>query len=162
MALFHSNATNKVDSMGRISVPAAIRAALPDDNNQGVILFPSFKNPCIQGGDLGFLERMMGNIEQDFGVYSDEYEDMVHFTLGPSQSAPFDSKSRIKLPKALMDEVGITGDAVIVGVGGWFEIWDPGTYKAFIAERKPRALQSARKLRPFQSAKPTPPTTGSS
>src|SRR3546814_19523666 len=49
VAVFLSTFANKVDRKGRISVPATFRAALEQEKSAGVILYPSFKHPCLEG-----------------------------------------------------------------------------------------------------------------
>ena len=47
MALFLSSYENRLDTKGRISVPASFRAAIAKDDFAGVILFRSFTNNSI-------------------------------------------------------------------------------------------------------------------
>lgn len=149
MPIFRSNATNKVDNAGRVTIPAAIRDALPKDQNSSVTIVPSLKHPCIQGGDSSMLARLSDRIEAQFGPYSDEYDYMVNEIYGQSEDVEFDSKHRIKIPQFMLDEAGITKEAIIVGLRDKFEIWNPDRYAEYRSGMKEKALQSAMKLGPL-------------
>lgn len=149
MPIFRSNTTNKVDSAGRVTVPATIRDALPESQKSSVTIVPSLKHPCIQGGDSSMLSRLSERIEAEFGPYSDEYDYMVNEIYGQSEDVEFDSKYRIKIPQYMLNEAGIKGEAIIVGLRDKFEIWNPATYAEYRQGMKQKALESAKKLGPL-------------
>ena len=69
MALFLSETTNKVDTKGRVSVPAAFRAALAGQPFHGIVALPSFKYAAIQCGGMEWMEQLSSGVDAyDFAV----------------------------------------------------------------------------------------------
>lgn len=148
MPLFLSTTINRVDRKGRISVPANFRASLPADGYQGVVLYPSFKRPCVHGADLGFFERLSDSIHGDFGLFSDAHEALANATLAESFQLSFDTEGRVTLPRDLLDHAGITDRASFVGLGRTFQIWDPETYQEHRLRQRELAEREASNLKP--------------
>ncbi|MCK5575925.1 MAG: hypothetical protein KAI28_08910 [Sphingomonadales bacterium] len=153
MLLFLSTTTNKVDKKGRVSVPAAFRAQLPADGYQGIVVYESLKYNCIEGADLGFMERITDSINGDFGLYSDAHEALANSILGGAHQLSFDPEGRILLPKDLLTYAGIDNEATYVGLGKSFQIWKPSAYLEHKAQFKQRALEEIPNLRPIGSGR---------
>ncbi len=148
MTLFLSITVNKVDRKGRISVPANFRATLPRGGFQGVVLYPSFKRPCIHGADMGFFEQLSDSIHGDFGLFSDAHEALANATLAESFQLSFDSEGRVSLPKDLLSHAGITEEASFVGLGRTFQIWEPAAYQEHRIKQREIAELEAGNLKP--------------
>jgi len=143
MGLFLSTVTNKVDSKGRVSVPAAFRAALKEQEFQGVVLYPSFTAPCIEGCGMDFLERLNAGLD-DQPTFSPELDEMTELVFASCHQLPYDQTGRILLPRELLEHAGITDQAAFVGKGRSFQIWEPGAQQ----KKKQELLDRARKAPP--------------
>jgi MraZ protein len=143
MGLFLSTFTNKVDSKGRVSVPATFRAALSTQGFQGVVLYPSFTDPCIEGCGMDFLERLNAGLEQR-PTFSSDLDEITELVFASSQQLPYDQTGRIVLPREFMEHAGITDQAVFVGKGPTFQVWEPEAQK----HKKQQLLERARKQPP--------------
>ena len=53
--MFLSKVTNSLDVKGRISVPADFRAVVGDGSFDGIIVWPSFDGPYLEGGGIALL-----------------------------------------------------------------------------------------------------------
>src|SRR6202012_5346523 len=73
LALFSSTYFNKIDRKGRVSVPAAFRAALTGQTFAGIVVFPSPKLQALDAGGYDRIEDIATSLD---GVpeFSDEYE----------------------------------------------------------------------------------------
>ncbi|MQX36730.1 division/cell wall cluster transcriptional repressor MraZ [Roseospira navarrensis] len=143
MGLFLSTVTNKVDSKGRVSVPAAFRTALKDQEFQGVVLYPSFTDPCIEGCGMDFLDRLSASLQQQ-PTFSPDLDEITELVFGSSQQLPYDQTGRIVLPREFMEHAGITDQAAFVGKGPTFQIWEPAAQM----RKKQQLLERARKAPP--------------
>ncbi len=143
MTSFISTYENKVDKKGRVSVPAAYRAALGSEAYQGVIAYPSFTGPAIEGFGRGALEELNkrrfdqsldgGDFTQALVGRSDD--GLVETIMSLASEMPFDGEGRIILPARLAEHAGIADRATFVGRGNRFQIWSPEEYaKAQAAE----------------------------
>lgn len=126
MALFLGSYANKVDRKGRVSVPAQFRAALAGQVFNGIVAFPSFKEPAIEAFSEGDMARLAESLEQ-LDQFSQERDDLATIFAESLQLA-FDGEGRIMLPQVFADHAGITDTALFVSAVDHFQIWSPETY----------------------------------
>lgn len=146
MALFLSTYVNKVDKKGRVSVPAPFRAVLSNQHFPGIVAYGSFINACIEACGMDRLERLYKQIEA-LDPFSEERDAFSNTILGGSQQLSFDSEGRVMLPDALMVQAGIDDQAVFVGKGETFEIWQPKAYEDYAVEARRLAAEKRSHLR---------------
>ncbi len=146
MALFLSTYVNKVDKKGRVSVPARFRAVLAGPGFNGVVLFPSFVSPAIEGCGMEFMLSLSRSIGA-FDPFSTRYDDFADAILPEAHELPFDSEGRILLPEPLIAHAGLSDMAAFVGRGERFQIWEPEAFKARRAEARSRAREQRDALR---------------
>lgn len=131
MKYFIANYENKVDKKGRVSVPAAFRAALDNETEPGVVLFPNQTGwPCVDGAGISRLETFIEQLEE----MNPTDEDRNYFSMaiiGLARQLPIDGDGRIILPAEVLDTTGITDKAVFVGLGQSFQIWQPDTFTVY-------------------------------
>ena len=154
MGLFLSTTVNKVDRKGRVSVPAPFRATLSTQSFAGIVLFPSFTLPCIEGCGMDYMERLSESTE-GLAVFSPEQDDITSLIFANSHPLNWDQDGRILLPEDLLAHAGITETAAFVGKGKVFQIWEPSAFKTSQAEIRSRAQQSPPTLRLSPTPRPT-------
>lgn len=135
MNIFLSKYLNKIDKKGRVSVPADYRLALSKSGFGGVVLYPSFKNNCIEACSMSRLEEL-SKIIQDLDPYSEERDAFETVVLGEATQAQFDNEGRVILPNRLIEQSGISEQACFVGKGLVFEIWNPQNFDKHLAEAR--------------------------
>lgn len=145
MAVFLSTFENKVDGKGRVSVPASFRAALEKERSTGLILYPSFKHPCLEGCGDERIEQIAESIDA-LDAFSEEAENLQTI-LADSVRLTVDGDGRVMLPKALVDFAGLGGVAMFVGLGKGFQIWEPSAFAAHREAARDRARKSGATLR---------------
>ena len=145
MALFLSTFLNKVDRKGRVSVPASFRSALVGQTFDGIIAFPSFVQPAIEGSGVDRIESLAAGIDQ-FDPFSEEHDHFANAILADSQQIGFGDDGRIVLPEVLREHANITEHAAFVGRGATFQIWEPEAFAAVQAEARKRAREDRASL----------------
>lgn len=143
MSLFLSSYENRLDTKGRISVPASFRASVASDKFAGVVLYRSFTNNCIEGLSMSRMEQMAAATDK-MGVFDSELDDLSAMLFADARPLAFDVTGRIVIPADLLAHAGITDTAVFVGRGNSFQIWNPAAFRAAQAA----ALQNLRNARP--------------
>ena len=124
--MFRGTTTNKVDSKGRISVPAEIRAVLQAEGFDGLICYPSFTDPCLEAGGPAYFETLKGMIDQ-MDPY-DEMRDAFELSIiGDSVRLNFDKDGRVTLPD-LISHADISDSVTFVGRGEKFQLWNPSVF----------------------------------
>lgn len=131
MNIFLSKYVNKIDTKGRVSIPASYRAALGQENFSGIIVYPSFKNNCIEACSMSHLEEL-SRIIQSLDPYSDERDAFETIVLGEAIQLQFDNEGRVTLPSHLTAQIGVTTQACFVGKGLVFEIWHPVNFEKYL------------------------------
>lgn len=143
MSLFLSSFENRLDTKGRISVPASFRSAVAADKFAGVVLYRSFTNNCIEGLSMERMEKLASATDQ-MGVFDSELDDLSAMLFADARQLSFDVTGRIVIPEELLQHAGIKDTAVFVGRGNSFQIWNPDAFK--VAQTK--SLDNLRQLRP--------------
>lgn len=142
--MFMSTYVNKVDRKGRVSVPATYRAALAGQSFLGIVAYPSFKFPCIEGSGIDRVQEMSTRVDS-LGQFSEAYENLAPLFADAHQLA-FDGEGRIVLPQTLVEHAGIGEFAAFVGAGISFQIWEPERHKKYQVEWRDRVRRQATTL----------------
>lgn len=124
MTLFMSTHINKVDTKGRVSVPAQFRAAVVGEAFQGVVLLRSNVHAAIDGYPLSYMEEISRRLD-NMDILSSPLDSVAAMIFGDAMQFPFDGDGRITLPKELLEFAGITDFAAFMGIGKKFQIWSP-------------------------------------
>lgn len=146
MNLFLSSFTNKVDKKGRVSVPANFRAALSDQPFQGIVIYPSFINDCIEACGMARIEQLSESIDS-LDPFAEERDAFATTILGGSVQLPFDSDGRVLLPEGFRNDVGIKEKITFVGKGKTFELWQPEKYEIYADKSRSLAKKQRANLR---------------
>ncbi len=144
MNIFLSRYTNKVDKKGRVSIPAGYRSALAEEKFNGIVVYPSFKNNCIEACSMSRLEEL-SKIIQNLDPYSEERDAFETIVLGEAMQLQFDNDGRVTLPAHLSKQIGMESQACFVGKGLVFEIWAPENFEKHLSAARAIA-QSKRSI----------------
>jgi len=142
MDRFVSNYTLRLDAKGRVSIPAPYRAVLARDGFDGLYCYPTLDRPALDAGGnalLAEIEQLIGR----FPPYSDEREEFSAALYGTSETFRIDGEGRVILSDTLKNHAGIAEAVAFVGLGHKFQIWEPESFRAQLAEAtgKVRALK---------------------
>lgn len=138
MALFLSTFTNKIDSKGRVSVPAQFRSSLVNKEFSGVVVYESFVNDCIEGCNIERIRQISESIDE-LDPFSTERDALATALLGASSQLSIDADGRVILPDNLLKKAKIKGNAIFVGKGATFEIWQPQKFEQYSAKARQEA-----------------------
>jgi MraZ protein len=143
MNRFVSNITLRLDSKGRVSIPASFRTALGRDGFDGLYCYPALDRPAIDAGGNALMSEIEALIER-FTPFSEEREQFALALYGTSETLKVDGEGRVVLSDTLKRHAGITDAVTFVGLGHKFQIWEPGRFHNELAEatQKVRALKA--------------------
>ena len=149
MAIFLSTYLNKVDRKGRVSVPAAFRAALAEASPAGIVAYRAVKLPAIEAAGIDRIEEMSRRLDS-LPELSEEREALATLLADMRQLA-FDGEGRIMLPADLAKHAGIGDNATFVGAGPTFQIWEGGNFKRHHEEMRARIRERGLTLPPRET-----------
>ena len=143
MDRFVSNITLRLDSKGRVSIPASFRSVLVRDGFDGLYCYPALDRPAIDAGGNALMAEIEAVIAR-YAPFSEEREQFAVALYGTSDSLKIDGEGRVSLSETLKRHAGITEAVAFVGLGHKFQIWEPGRFQSELAEatQKVRALKT--------------------
>ena len=149
MAVFLSTYVNKIDRKGRVSVPAAFRAALAPVSTKGIVAYRAVKLAAIEGSGVDRAEDLSRRIDR-LPELSDE-RDALSAILGELRQLDFDGEGRIVLPSDLVRHANLSDAAVFVGCGPTFQIWEPERFRRHQDEMRARIRERGLTLPPGET-----------
>ena len=149
MSVFLSTFENKVDRKGRVSVPSSFRNVLSQQQSTGIILYPSFKHPCLEGSGDERIQEIVSSIDA-IDIFSDEAENLQTI-LADAKQVTVDSDGRVILPHELVVHAGISDLASFVGLGKSFQIWSPKNFSIHRQKNRLRAREQGATLQIISS-----------
>ncbi|MBD8554829.1 division/cell wall cluster transcriptional repressor MraZ [Rhizobium sp. CFBP 8762] len=141
MNRFLSNATNKIDAKGRVSVPSVFRTVLSALDIKDLYCFQDFVFPAISIGGPELLDRFERQIasEDPFSPQANEMSLLIH---GGGVFTKLDQEGRLMVTDFIRDFTGITKEVTFVGRSDHFQLWEPQAFEAMQAEaREKRRLR---------------------
>jgi MraZ protein len=115
---------NRLDSKGRVSVPAPFRAVLAREGQDGLYCYPTLDRPAIDSGGARLKQAIADRLAV-FQTFSEDHESLSTAFYGESRVLKIDPDGRVVLPEDLRAYAGIGDTAIFVGQGFKFQIWEP-------------------------------------
>jgi MraZ protein len=146
MTQFLGTHQNRLDAKGRVSIPAAFRAALRTNgetncNGNGttqLVLRPSHKHSCIEAWPNAEFQALAAPLDR-LDLFSEEHDDLASALYADAYPVESDKEGRIVLPDALIAHAGLGEAVVFMGLGRIFQIWEPEAAVRRRAEARERA-----------------------
>ncbi len=136
--MFLSTYENKLDKKGRVSVPASFRSYLSNLGYNGVICYPSFNNSSIEAWPQDRIEKISNAIDA-LNPFEEKKDFFATSILSESINLQFDSEGRISIPEKLLKHAKIKNNALFVGQGKTFQIWEIVAFEKFKANAKKKS-----------------------
>ena len=138
MDSFVSSFTNRIDSKGRVSVPASFRTILAQEGYDGIYCYPSLDRPALDGGGQRLVDQI-NELIGELAPYSDEHDYLATALYGTSDKLSIDGDGRTIIPERLRKHAGIEDAVTFVGMGPKFQMWEPGRFDEHMAESQRQA-----------------------
>lgn len=143
MNRFLSNAVNKIDAKGRVSVPAHFRSVVQQRGYTELYALRGLDIPALDVGGLDLLDRYEERIAQE-DPFLQTTDDMSFFCHGDGGFLKLDQDGRITVTDFIRDHTGITTHVAFVGRGQFFQMWEPQQLQAYGREARARLLKVRR------------------
>ncbi|WP_199223240.1 division/cell wall cluster transcriptional repressor MraZ [Oricola cellulosilytica] len=142
MDRFLSNAVNKIDAKGRVSVPALFRTVLQKRGLGELYALQAIDMEAIDAGGMDLLERYEERLAQD-DPFLRSSDDMSFFCHGDGAFFKLDSDGRLTVNDFIREHTGITNEIAFIGRGHFFQMWEPKRFQAYREDVRAR-LRAAR------------------
>ena len=137
MNRFLSNAVNRIDAKGRVSVPAHFRTVVQQRGYSELYAIRQLDVPALDVGGLDLLDRYEERMKLE-DPFLQTADDMSFFVHGDGAFLKLDQDGRITVTDFIREHTGISSEVAFVGRGNFFQIWEPGKLNAYGAEVRAR------------------------
>jgi MraZ protein len=121
----------KVDSKGRLMLPAPLKKQLHAGLEDGFVLKRSVFQPCLELYPMAAWNKMMQKINKLNRFVKKNNDFIRRFTAGVKM-VEIDATGRLLIPKDLFVFAGIDKDIVLSSAVNIVEIWDKDKYEKSI------------------------------
>jgi MraZ protein len=128
---FHGAAVITLDAKGRVAIPTRHRAALLDSGKS--LVLTAHPDGCVLIYPAPEWEPVRARVES-FPSFDPKASWWKRLLLGFEEHVVPDGAGRILLPPALRLHAGLERDAMMVGQGHYFELWDSGVWSAKLGQ----------------------------
>lgn len=128
MASFIGEFDCKIDGKGRLALPAKLRAQIPQDMENALVVNRGFERCLV----LYVLEDWKKETEKlsVLNEFNREARRFIRQYNNGANMVSLDSNARLLLPKKLLNYAEITDNVVINAYGNKIEIWSEAHYNA--------------------------------
>lgn len=144
---FLSTFVNKVDVKGRVSVPAKFREILEEQGARTMYARASTSGPAIVAGGLEWMSLQHAMVDEH-DPSSEMHDDFAYALLGDTVELSLDGEGRVGFPDDLMRHAALDGAAAFVGMGHYFEIWEPRALELRKIQARRATAERRGQLRP--------------
>jgi transcriptional regulator MraZ len=130
-AAFHGAAVITLDAKGRIAIPTRHRAALLAAGE--TLVLTAHPDGCVLIYPVAEWEPVRAKVES-FPAFNPQASWWKRLLLGFEEHVSPDGSGRILLPGALRAHAGLQREAMMVGQGRYFELWDSGIWSTKLAQ----------------------------
>ena len=134
--MFQGPSSLSLDVKGRLSVPTRHRDALgKEEHGKGALTITRHPHGCL----MIFPRPEWEKIRERVAAMPFSAQWFKRIFLGNAMDVDMDASGRLLVPPELREAAGIDKEAMLLGMGSHFELWDKATYLAKEAE----AMQAA-------------------
>ena len=144
--MFLSSFENKIDKKGRVSVPATFRSHLSSLGYNGFITYPSFNHSALEACSQDRIEKLSTTIDS-LNPFEEKRDYFATSVLSESENLQFDTEGRVVISEKLLSHAKIKNNALFVGLGKTFQIWEPKNFEKFKVFARKRAFQNRSNLK---------------
>lgn len=130
--MFQGASSLSLDAKGRLSVPTRHRAALSVDGS--LLTITKHPHGCL----MIFPQPAWEAFRSQFAEMPMNLQWVKRVFLGNAMDLEMDGSGRVLISPELRQAAGITKDAILLGMGSFFELWDAATY----AEKEAEAMKA--------------------
>ena len=133
MDRFVSNYTLRLDAKGRVSIPAPFRGVLVRDGFEGLYCYPTLDQPAIDAGGNALLADIE-SADCALSALCERARRIPVALYGTSETLKLDGEGRVGPHRRTEAPCRHHRGGAFVGLGHKFQIWEPGRFRAHLAE----------------------------
>jgi MraZ protein len=132
MSFFTSEYDCKLDAKGRLALPSKVRAALPDNTSQELVMRRGFE-PCLVLYPMLEYKKIYSRV-RSLNEFNEDYRKFQRSFFRGNVDVELDGAGRINIPKRMMEFASLEKEVILVGLGNRIEIWNPDQYEEHLIQ----------------------------
>ena len=126
MAFFTSEFECKLDSKGRLVLPAKIKSSLHEVSTTELVLRKGFESNLILYPMLEYkkIHQKISSLSE----FNPEQRQLKRIFFRSIAQVEMDGAARILVPKGMLAHAKIERDVILIGMGNYIEIWNPDVF----------------------------------
>jgi MraZ protein len=128
---FHGAAVITLDAKGRVAIPTRHRQVLLGE--QSTLVLTAHPEGCVLIYPEVAWEPVRAQVDQ-FPSFNSQASWWKRLLLGFEEHVAPDGSGRVLLPSALRLHAKLEREAMMVGQGRYFELWDSGVWSAKLGQ----------------------------
>jgi MraZ protein len=129
MAFFTSEYECKLDTKGRLVLPAKIKANLPEVSTHELVIRQGFEPNLILYPMLEY-KKIHAKIAA-LSEFNEEQRKLKRTFFRSIAQVELDNAGRILIPKAALAHARLDKDVLLVGMGNYIEMWNPQVFNDY-------------------------------
>lgn len=127
MAFFTSEYECKLDTKGRLVLPAKIKNNLPEVSTAELVLRKGFEPNLILYPMVEYkkLHHKISSLSE----FNPEQRKLKRNFFRSIAQVDLDSANRLLIPKAMLAHAQIDKEAILIGMGNYIEMWNPAVFE---------------------------------
>jgi MraZ protein len=131
-----------LDDKGRVSIPARLR----DFYSESELVITQGMQPSVWIMPEDIWQRFCDKILNAGDIPEEDYYDLQYQYIIPAQGGEIDQAGRIAIPPAVRRYAWLVKDWLVLRAENHLEIWDAEYFYAHVQERRPRNLETMRRM----------------
>jgi len=125
----------KLDSKGRLMLPAEFREQMGEQAEEGFVLRPSLfdDSTCLDLFTRKDWDDQQERLRAAIKLYDEEGIKTLRFLNEGVRFVKLDASGRLQIPKELMDKGGLLKEVVVEALANKMEIWDKDRYQESVS-----------------------------
>lgn len=135
MLSFIGDYTCKLDSKGRVVVPAVFRKEMQAIEEDSFVLRRNIFDECIDVYPKGEWLNLITGLRSKLSQFNREQSRFLREFFRGVLEVELDGNGRILIPRKMLEEVGVEGEEIVmVGQGSKIEIWGKIKYEESVMD----------------------------
>ena len=127
MTFFTSEFESKLDTKGRLVLPARIKAQLPSGEGEELVIRRGFE-PCLILYPMVEFKKVFSKIS-GLSEFNEEYRKLQRNFFSGTATVELDANGRFVIPRNMLSYAQLEKDLILIGMGNKVEVWNPSIYE---------------------------------
>ena len=121
----------KVDTKGRLPIPAGLKKQLVDSLGEGFVIKRSVFQSCLEIHPMENWRKIMGDLSK-LNRFVKRNSDFIRIYTAGVKEVEVDANGRLQISKDLIKYAGIDKEIVLSSAVDFIEVWDKEKYESIM------------------------------